>query len=174
MTVVDSADLSALFPRCRSAWRLEAQPTYTVASERPKIDRWRAGEPRPADHNAAWGDRIRAWTAEGKTIGRVRVESEPLNEYQQYQHAWTFPANSAAGEVLYLLEAATANELGLPPQDFWVFETDDVGSGELSVVWLNFRPDGTIIDRVLAEPEEAVRLRELLVVARGRARRFEA
>lgn len=179
MTVVEPSAVTGLFASCRSAWRWEAQPTYTMPSEQPKIARWRAGEPRPADHNASWGDQIRTWTAEGRTIGRVRVESDPLTEYQQYQHAWTFPANSAAGEVLYLLDAATAAELALPQQDFWVFETDtDNGPGStdgggLSVVWLNFRPDGTIIDRVLADPDEAVRLRELLVVARGRARPYK-
>jgi len=176
VTVLESAALTAMFPACRSAWRLEAQPTYTMPSEQSKIARWRSGEPRPADHNASWGAQIRAWTAEGKTIGRVRVESEPLTEYQQYQHAWTFPVNSAAGEVLYLLDQATAAELGVPQQDFWVFETgsDGGGVGGLSVVCLNFRPDGTIVDRVLAEPDEALRLRELLILARGRARRYEA
>ncbi len=180
MTVLESSALTGLFRSCRSAWRWEAQPTYTMPSEQPKIARWRAGEPRPVDHNQAWGDQIRAWTAEGRTIGRVRLESEPLTEYQQYQHAWTFPANSAAGEVLYLLDGATAAELGLPQQDFWVFEHDtatgdtNTGSGGgLSVVWLNFREDGTLVDRRLADPAAAERLRELLTVARGRAVRYE-
>lgn len=123
----------------RSAWRLETQPTYTMPGEQDGLRRFLAGEPKPEGHNAAWHERVRAMVAAGKSIGRVRTVRRPLTQYQRYQLAWGIPGNVAAGEDIRILDL-TGRDLGLPSQDFWLFD-------EAVVVHLNFRPDGTLIDR---------------------------
>ncbi|WP_369808270.1 DUF6879 family protein [Kitasatospora sp. MY 5-36] len=65
----------------------------------------------------------------------------PLTDYQRYQFAWGIPGNITAGEDIRILDA-TERDLGIPDQDWWLFD----GS---SAVHLNFRPDGTQIDREL-------------------------
>lgn len=127
----------------RSAWRLEVQPTYTMPNEQPSLALFRAGEPKPEAHNAGWHNTVRANIAAGKTMGRVRVVRRPLTEYQRYQLAWGIPGNVAAGEDIRILDLSAVT-VDLPNQDFWLFD-------DAIVVHLNFRPDGTIIDRELIE-----------------------
>ena len=127
----------------RSAWRLEVQPTYTMPNEQPSIARFLAGEPKPADHNARWHVTVKNNIMAGKTMGRVRVVRQPLTDYQRYQLAWGIPGNIDAGEDIRILDTTT-DGYGLPDQDFWLFD-------DTTVVHLNFRSDGTLIDRELIE-----------------------
>ncbi|RLV08815.1 hypothetical protein CTZ27_08695 [Streptomyces griseocarneus] len=127
----------------RSAWRLEVQPTYTMPAEADSLARFLRGEPKPDDHNAKWHVTVRDAVAAGKTFGRVRVVCRPLTDYQRYQFAWGIPGNIRAGEDIRVLDL-TDKDLGLPDQDFWLFD-------ETTVVHLNYRPDGTQINRELIE-----------------------
>ncbi|WP_328747769.1 hypothetical protein OHT57_19730 [Streptomyces sp. NBC_00285] len=125
----------------RDAWRFEAQPTYTMPKEADNVARFLHGEPKPADHNARWHERVHAYVTSGRTIGRVRVVRQPLTDYQRYQFAWGIPGNIAAGEDIRILDA-TQRDYGLPLSeiDWWRFD-------DTHVVHLNFRPDGTQISR---------------------------
>ncbi|MEU3756711.1 DUF6879 family protein [Streptomyces olivoreticuli] len=127
----------------RSAWRLEVQPTYSMPAEADSLARFLRGEPKPADHNAKWHVTVRGAIEAGKSIGRARVVRKPLTEYQRYQFAWGIPGNIGAGEDIRILDL-TDEELGLPDQDFWLFD-------ETTVVHLNYRPDGTQINRELVQ-----------------------
>lgn len=122
----------------RSAWRFEAQPTYTMSGEQESLSRWRSGESKPAGHNAGWHETVRAAVSAGKTIGRVRVVRRPLTEYQRYQLEWGIPGNVEAGEDIRILDL-TELELDLPGHDFWLFDKS-------LVVDLNFNPDGTLLN----------------------------
>ncbi|WP_330175701.1 hypothetical protein OG875_20665 [Streptomyces sp. NBC_01498] len=123
------------------AWRFETQPTYTMPRETENVARFLRGESKPADHNARWHGRVRDYVSSGRRIGRVRTVRQPLTDYQRYQFAWGIPGNIAAGEDIRILDV-TDHDHGLPlgTTDWWMF--DDTG-----VVHLNFRPDGTQIDR---------------------------
>ncbi|WP_405020583.1 hypothetical protein OHV05_30735 [Kitasatospora sp. NBC_00070] len=125
----------------RDAFRLEAQPTYTMPREAESLARFLRGEPKPADHNSAWHARVRGFVSSGRTIGRVRVVRRPLTDYQRYQFTWGIPGNIESGENIRILDV-TENDLGIPDRDWWLFD----GS---SAVHLNFRPDGTQINREL-------------------------
>ncbi|MER7671760.1 DUF6879 family protein [Kitasatospora sp. NPDC096128] len=125
----------------REAFRLEVQPAYAMPKEFEGLSRFLRGEPKPADHNAAWHQRVRGFVSAGRAIGRVRVVRRPLTDYQRYQFAWGIPGNIEAGEDIRILDA-TDQDFGLPNQDWWLFD----GS---SAVRLNFRPDGTQINREL-------------------------
>lgn len=122
----------------RYAWRLETQPVYTMPNEQPALKRFLAGEPRPEKHNSSWRTNVRAMVEAGKEIGRVRTVRTPLTDYQRYQLAWGIPGNVQAGEDIRILDL-TEDDLGLPEQDFWLFD-------DSTVVHLNFNPDGTLLD----------------------------
>ena len=140
MTVISGAEMSALFDGYqRTAWRFETQPVYTMPDEQASIARFLTGEPKPSDHNEDWHETVRSYVAAGKKISRVRVVRQPLTDYQRYQLAWGIPGNIEAGEDIRILDA-TGNDLGLPKQDFWMFD-DSI------VVHLNFNTDGTFCDR---------------------------
>ena len=129
----------------REAWRFEAQPAYTMPKESENVARFLRGEPKPVAHNARWHERVRGFVASGRTIGRVRIVRQPLTAYQRYQFTWGIPGNIEAGENIRVLDV-TQNDYGLPlsETDWWMFD-------ESKVVHLNFRPDGTQINRELFE-----------------------
>nr|WP_157166014.1 DUF6879 family protein [Streptomyces typhae] len=133
----------------REAWRFEAQPTYTMPKERENVARFLRGEAKPAEHNARWHERVRGYVESGRRIGRVRVVRQPLTDYQRYQFAWGIPGNIAAGEDIRVLDV-TRDDHGLPltGRDWWMFD-------ESRIAHLNFRPDGTQINREAYEGDPA-------------------
>lgn len=128
----------------REAFRFETQPKYTMPNEAASLEKFLRGESKPVDHNGRWHERVRGYVDAGKWIGRVRVIGQPLTEYQRYQLAWGIPGNVAAGEDIRILDV-TEQDLGLPiGQDWWMLD-------EAEVVHLNYRPDGTQINREVVE-----------------------
>ncbi|MFE7133557.1 DUF6879 family protein [Streptomyces sp. NPDC057638] len=140
--LLDGADWRRFFDAFeREAWRFEAQPTYTMPREQENVARFLRGEDRPADHNARWHERVRGFVQSGRRIGRVRIVRQPLTDYQRYQFAWGIPGNIAAGEDIRVLDVTQGSHgLPLPGQDWWMFD-------EARIARLNFRPDGTQINR---------------------------
>jgi hypothetical protein len=139
---LDGDEWRRTFDACeRNAWRFEAQPGYTMPREAENVARFLRGEPKPADHNSRWHERVAGYVAAGLTIGRVRVVRMPLTDYQRYQFAWGIPGNIRAGEDIRILDV-TQDDFGLPltGTDWWMFD-------EMRIVRLNFRPDGTQINR---------------------------
>jgi hypothetical protein len=145
----------------RTAWRFEAQPTYTMPREAASIARFLRGEEKPAEHNARWHGRVRAYREAGKRVERVRVVRRPLTDYQRYQFSWSIPGNIEAGEEIRVLDV-TENDYGLPVtgQDWWMFD-------DSTVVHLNYRPDGTQIGREVFEgdPEPYRRWKRIAIAA---------
>ncbi|MEU1019498.1 DUF6879 family protein [Streptomyces sp. NPDC005898] len=131
------------------AWRFEAQPTYIMPKERENVARFLRGENMPDGHNARWHERVRGYIASGKRIGRVRIVRRPLTDYQRYQFAWGIPGNVAAGEDIRVLDV-TQEDYGLPlcGRDWWMFD-------RIRIAHLNFRPDGTQINRKAYEGDPA-------------------
>jgi hypothetical protein len=131
-----------------SAFRLEMQQTYTMPNEQANFRRFLSGEPKPEDHNAAWHEKIRRLTDAGKLVQRAKIIRWPLTDYLRYQRAWGIPGNVAAGED-YRMVDITADEHGLPAQDFWLFDDE-------TVVHLNYYQDGTFAGaELVAEPQLA-------------------
>lgn len=143
----------------RSAWRFEAQPTYTMPREQERIALWRTGVPKPADHNQAWHDRVRWHVSQGRSISRVRLVQPPLTEYQRYSFAWSIPGNVEAGEDVRILDLNDHPDLKpLPRPDWWLFDNQ-------IVVRLDFNDDGTLAGHELvdeSELDEYQRLRDLV------------
>jgi len=121
-----------------SAARLEVQPVYAVTDERESVEEFLAGHPRPVTEfpfYATWLDQIRAVTAEGRRVERVRVLEEPPTEYQRWE-LWSGQYNIAAGEVIRYITRSKALAVGLPvTDDWWLFD-----SAHLAV--MRFSPTG--------------------------------
>lgn len=98
-----------------TAVRLETQPVDTVTDERESFEEFLAGEPRPVTDfrfYALWLERIRAATAEGKRVERVRVLEEPPTDYQRWEMR-RGQYNMAAGEVIRYITPSRTVEIGL-------------------------------------------------------------
>ena len=139
------SDLSSLFSDfTRSAFRLETLQTFTIPHDLASYERFLAVEPKPDDYNATWEASVRKHVAAGKIMQRAKIVRRPFTDYTRYLFAWAIPGNSAAGEDYRILDL-TDRDIGLPDQDFWLFD-------DRTVLLLHFNKDGTLRDRALADP----------------------
>lgn len=127
-----------------SAFRLEVHQTYTMPKESTSVRDFGAGAPRPVDFNTVWHQTIRNNVAAGRTMTRAKIVRRPLTDYTRYLLAWAIPGNVEAGEDYRILDLTDEPNPGLPEQDFWMFD-------ERIVVHLNYRADGTQINRELIQ-----------------------
>jgi hypothetical protein len=140
----------------RSAFRLETHQVYTMPSESETLASFLAGDRMPEGFNADWHDRIRGHRSEGRTMTRAKLVRSPITDYNRYLFEWCIPGNVLAGED-YRIVDVTSGGPELPEQDFWMFD-------ESVVVHMNYRPDGTQINRMLIEDPDIsryLRLRDL-------------
>jgi hypothetical protein len=128
----------------RSAFRLEVHQTYTMPAEAETVRSFLNGESMLAGFNAPWHRTIRDHAAAGRNMTRAKIVRRPLTPYSRYLFEWCIPGNVAAGEDYRIIDLADRPNPGLPEQDFWLFD-------ETTVVHLNYRPDGTQIDRELIQ-----------------------
>jgi hypothetical protein len=105
-----------------TAWRLETRREYAADQATEEYQRFLKGIVPPRDAGGPWFINARAQTAQGKRIERVRLLDEPPSDGQRYLLATT-PDNLAAGEDIRYLRRATAEDLGLPDFDFWLFDS---------------------------------------------------
>ncbi|GAA0339493.1 DUF6879 family protein [Streptomyces blastmyceticus] len=128
----------------RSAFRLEVHQVYTMPAEAESVRDFLAGEPKPEGFNTAWHRTIQGHAAAGRKMKRAKVVHRPLTDYSRYLFAWAIPGNVEAGEDYRIVDLTDQANPGLPDQDFWLFD-------ETTVVHLNYRPDGTQINRELIQ-----------------------
>ncbi|MFE9838714.1 DUF6879 family protein [Streptomyces sp. NPDC005551] len=153
---IDLDEFNGLFARFEhTAWRLETRRRY--ASDEA-TDRWgrfvetgTVGDDSVlgAEHNR-FGDMIRAQTAQGKRIERVRIVDRPPTTGQLYlldSARW----NIGNGEDIRNLWRDDADRLRLPAEDFWLFDSR-------LIALLRFDRDDqlTHVD-LITEPAEVVR-----------------
>lgn len=142
--IISSEEFGAMFETYeRSAFRMETRQIYTMPAEQPNLARFLAGEPKPEGHNASWHELVRVNIAAGKTMQRLKIVRRPFTDYTRYLMSWGVPGNAEAGEDYRILDL-TEREFGMPEQDYWIFD-------ESTVILLNFNPDGTLVERRVAE-----------------------
>lgn len=105
----------------RTAWRLETREGYASDRAGERYARFLRGEPLGAK-SSGWDANIRAQTAQGKRIERVRLVDDPPTTEQRFLLA-SAAGNIAAGEDIRNLWRADADKLGLPAEDFWLFDS---------------------------------------------------
>jgi hypothetical protein len=117
-----------------TAFRLEVQPVYIEPIEQELMARWLADtdaslSPDRVPELAAWFDQVAVVTADGRSMTRVRVQTEPPTLYQRFEQ-WADPWNIAAGEDIRYMTESTARRVGLFPaterRDWWLFDDEVV------------------------------------------------
>lgn len=143
-----------------SAFRMEVHQVYTMPFETETLRGFLAGDGKPNGFNADWHETVRHHAAAGRTFQRAKLVRVPLTDYSRYLFEWCIPGNVAAGEDYRIIDV-TDREPELPLQDFWLFD-------ESIVVRMNYRPDGTQINReLLRDPDigQYLRWRDTAVAA---------
>jgi hypothetical protein len=117
-----------------SAFHLELKEAYGVAEEDEPYRLFLAGERDDYGWRAGYFGLIRDVTARGVSVRRVRLVTEPLNDYARFLLHIT-PGNVAAGEDVRYLSHTRASSISFPDEDCWLFD-------DTSLVLLKYRPDG--------------------------------
>ncbi|WP_431928689.1 DUF6879 family protein [Nonomuraea jabiensis] len=106
-----------------TAWRLERRSRYASDELTDTYAQFRRGEPVNWDGaDAAWCVERREQTALGKRFERVRIVDNPPSTGQLYLLD-NARRNSAVGERIFNLWRVDADRLGLPAEDFWIFDS---------------------------------------------------
>lgn len=105
-----------------TAFRLETRERYVEDEEQEPLRRFLADEPADDTWFADWVSDIQAAVAAGKRVERVRVVSEPHSDYTRFGLDLA-RLNVGAGEDIHYLPRPRAVELGLPGEDFWLFDS---------------------------------------------------
>lgn len=116
-------DFDALFDSYdHTAFRLETRESYLGVAYEPKpYRRFIAGEPDDGEWMEPWLKGVRARTALGKTMHRVRVVNRPPSDYTRFSLTTCQRWNIPAGEDIRYLDRSDAD--GLPKHDFWLFDS---------------------------------------------------
>ncbi|MFI5803010.1 DUF6879 family protein [Streptomyces sp. NPDC051561] len=121
--VVPFASVSHLFREFKhTAWRLETRRGYASDRKSEKWARFLTGEDITDDADNTWRANVREQTGQGKRFERVRLVDDPPTQGQRFLLASGL-GNVAAGEDIRNLPRATAEQLGLPDWDFWLFDS---------------------------------------------------
>ncbi|MEU8983050.1 DUF6879 family protein [Streptomyces sp. NPDC058251] len=105
-----------------SAWRLESRRGYGSDRAGEKYRRYLETGDVPDDSKRPWCVNVRAQTAQGKRIERVRIVDNPPTWEQRFLLA-AAAINNAAGEDIRNLWRTDADKAGLPAEDFWLFDS---------------------------------------------------
>jgi hypothetical protein len=152
-----------------TAWRWETQGVYREPYEQPALRQFLAGEQPDLSFMDSWYADIRRSTSAGRRYGRVRVLTDPLTDYLRFELSFTH-LNVAAGEDVRVLSAARVDELGLPREDFWLFDADETNAW---AALMHFGESGFTYADVITDTATLDRFREIRDTAWQDAVRFE-
>jgi hypothetical protein len=105
-----------------TAWRLESRRGYGSDRAGEKYRRYLETGDVPDDSKRPWCVNVRAQTAQGKRIERVRIVDAPPTWEQRFLLA-AAAVNNAAGEDIRNLWRTDAEKAGLLAEDFWLFDS---------------------------------------------------
>ncbi|WP_316743180.1 DUF6879 family protein [Streptomyces sp. MK7] len=106
-----------------TAWRLETRRRYASDELTTTYAQFRRGEPVNWEGvDAEWCAERREQVALGKRFERVRIVDNPPTDGQLYLLD-NARRNSAVGEEVLSLRREDADRLGLPAEDFWIFDS---------------------------------------------------
>lgn len=158
MKKIDVGTLLALYRGVKQrSLRLETRQTYGVPWEDEGLAAWRRGEPQPPSPamERHW-ETTRELVASGRHDVRVRFVELPMTEYSRHEFEVAYPANSAAGEEIYLVDRAQHPEFDHVREDFVVFD-------DTSVMWYRYTDDDQLTGYDLTE--DPVLVRDCLALA---------
>jgi hypothetical protein len=136
-----------------SAFRWEAQGVYREPAEQAPMRQFLAGQEPDLSFMDSFLARVRRQTADGLRYSRARVVTEPLTEYLRFELSFTH-LNIEAGEDIRVLPDATRRALGLPKEDFWLFDDE-------RAALMHFGNDGFTYADVVTDAATLARFREI-------------
>ena len=171
MSEVTQDEYAGMFRECSDAFRIEGEPSYrTSPAEGEALAGFVAGSPQPPSAFPVWQSwlgQVRTWTAEGKTIARVRIIDSPPTNYQKWS-LWCASWHRDAGEDIRYLTRETAESLGIPRGDWQLFDHQ-------RLVLMAFSPTGEPSGKTLiTDPAVILRYRSWRSLALRHARAAEA
>jgi hypothetical protein len=134
-----------------TAWRLETRRRYASDELTDTYAQFMRGEPVDWEGvDAEWCAERREQVALGKRFERVRVVDDPPTAGQLYLLD-NARRNSLVGEKILNLPREDADRLGLPAEDFWIFDSR-------LVALLNFDDADDLVDvELITEPAAVLR-----------------
>ncbi|GAA4994696.1 hypothetical protein GCM10023205_79420 [Yinghuangia aomiensis] len=145
-----------LLAGCRKqALHLELRDSYADPYEAQRIADWKAGVRHTVDSPRElwwhpWLDLVQETVARGIAVRRARVVSEPVSDYTHALYDRTF-ANVHAGEDVRWLSRRKTSDIGMPGNDFWLFDDTIVRFGY-------FAGDGTYLGDEVDDDPAVLRL----------------
>jgi hypothetical protein len=131
----------------REAIHLETRDAYGTAVELPHMAKWAAEEPDDLQWLQDWCQILRRHAETGRSVRRARIVSEPLSDYQHWSYSIAHPM-VAAGEDIRWVPRRLVSSIGLPGNDFYLFD-------DRLVVFLIYAGNGLATDRVTStEPAD--------------------
>jgi hypothetical protein len=121
MEEISQDEFLRLFPEHRRAFHLEMKEEYHVEDEDEPFRQFLAEGTVDPDWLTDWSDNIRDATSAGVAVQRVRIVSEPLNDYARFLLVLA-AQNVAAGEDIRYLPRGKAAGIDLPAEDCWLFD----------------------------------------------------
>ncbi|WP_028937152.1 DUF6879 family protein [Pseudonocardia spinosispora] len=118
----------------RETVHLETRDCYGTAVELPYMAKWEAGLPDDLEWLAGWCASLRDHVANGRSVRRARIVSEPLSRYQRWSHSIADPMIDA-GEDIRWAPRRRVSSTALPGNDFYLFD-------DRLVVFLHYSGDG--------------------------------
>jgi hypothetical protein len=148
---IDDTTFGAYFEEFEhTAWRLESRRGYASDRAGEKYRRYLDTGEVPDDSHRPWCVNVRAQTEQGKRIERVRIVDSPPTQEQLFLLAGA-AINNAAGEDIRNLWRTDADKVGLPAEDFWLFDSR-------RALVLHFDDtDGYLGAELVEDPERIVR-----------------
>ncbi len=134
-----------------TAWRLETRQRYASDEATETYAQFVRGEAVNWDGvDAEWCAERRQQTALGKRFERVRIVDTPATQGQLYLLD-NARRNTAVGESIRTLTRAEAEQLHLPEEDFWLFDSR-------LVALLNFDENDNLLNvELITQPAEVLR-----------------
>ncbi|MFE9116096.1 DUF6879 family protein [Streptomyces sp. NPDC007172] len=165
--VIEPAEFGALFRSFKySAWRLETRRGYASDLDDDSFIAFKETGSATWDLDSPWAVNMRAQTAAGKRVGRVRIADDPPTTGQLFLLDYA-KCNAATGEDIRNLWRSDAERLHLGAEDFWIFDSR-------LVAVLRFDDNDVLLDiELTTEPAEVVRYSMLRDAAMHHAAPFE-
>lgn len=122
MAAVSEAEFDRLLRNFKkSSDHLEMRDAYGTEVELPYMAKWAAGEQDNLSWLDEWCATLRRYVAQGATVRRARVVSEPLSDYQRWSYSIAGPMVSA-GEDIRWIPRALVSSTAFPGNDFYLFD----------------------------------------------------
>lgn len=118
----------------RTAFRLEALPQYIVDGEYGDFLRFKMTGELPISSGSEWADIVKLCVESGKSIKRLRLVSDVLTVYEQYE-LQSYPGIQFGEEIRVNARSLYESKY---LYDFWFFDDE-------YIALINYKDDGTFI-----------------------------